>query len=74
MYFCYSKKIQNLGQAKEFIWQYCVKNSETFHVPEKYEKSNTTKKVSVFTQHTSNMQCKHPKAILRTFYWKQDYK
>ena len=29
------------------------KISETFHVPVKYENSNTTAKVSVFTQHTS---------------------
>ena len=50
--------------------QSCVKISETFHVPVNYENSNTTEKVSVFTQHTSNMKCKHPKAILGTFYWK----
>ena len=70
MYLCNSKNYENLGHAKEFIWKYCVKISETFRVPVKYENSNTTAKVSVFTQHTSNMQCKHPKAILGTFYWK----
>ena len=48
VYFCNSKNYENLGNAKEFIWQHCVKISETFHVPVKYENSNTTAKVSVF--------------------------
>ena len=52
MYLCNSKNYENLGHAIKFIWKYCVKISETFHIPVKYENSNTTAKVSVFTQHT----------------------
>ena len=55
VYFCNSKNYENLGKDEEFIWQHCVKISETFDVPVKYENSNTTAKVSVFTQQTSNM-------------------
>ena len=48
MYFCNSKNYENLGNSIKFIWNNCVKISETFHVPVKYENSNTTAKVSVF--------------------------
>jgi len=53
VYLCNSKNYENLGHAIKFIWKHCVKISETFHVPVKYENSNTTAKVSVFTQHSS---------------------
>ena len=48
VYFCNSKNYENLGHAIIFLWKYCVKISETFHIPVKYENSNTTEKVSVF--------------------------
>ena len=47
MYLCNSNNSKNLGH-KKIVWKYCVKISETFHVPVKYENSNTTAKVSVF--------------------------
>ena len=55
MHFCMSKNYENLGHDKEFNWKYYAIISETFHIPVKYEKSNTTGKVSIFTQQTSNM-------------------
>ena len=61
MYFCNAKNYENLVHDKEFIWKYSVNFLETFHVPVKYENSNTTAKVSVFAQHTPNKQFKHPK-------------
>ena len=53
VYLCNSKHYENLGNSIKFIWKYCVKISGTFHVPVKYENSNTTAKAYVFTQHTS---------------------
>ena len=44
----YLSKLLNLVHDKEFIQKYCVNISEAFHVPIKYENSNTTAKVSVF--------------------------
>ena len=75
MYFHNSNNYQNLGHAKEFIWKYCVNFSETFHVPVKYENSNTTAKVSVFL-HSTHQTCNASilRQFLKKFIEKQDYK